>query len=170
MWLPFLCPLLKNCHFSVFGDGLHSHFSCSHGWCLPFSTLAFIIYSEFTSPARLIFSDLDPLKDTFLTHKSHPFSHLLMFSVPTIWVFSAGINTGNHSIVSEYFYLGFCHITLLIFLPLVWKIFLFPFAHSPMKYGSVVSLHAFSPHPMHHHLHPSLQWPPIQRQLSQLQI
>lgn len=50
-------------HLPVLGHGLYSHSPRSHGWCLSFSTLAFIIHSEFIFLARLISFDQDPFKD-----------------------------------------------------------------------------------------------------------
>lgn len=50
-------------HLPVLDPGLHSHPPRSHGWCPSFSTLAFIIDSEFTFSARLISFNQDPCKD-----------------------------------------------------------------------------------------------------------
>lgn len=54
------CP---HWHLPVLGHGPYSHSPWSHGWCLSFSTLAFIIHSESIFPARLISFDQDPFKD-----------------------------------------------------------------------------------------------------------
>ena len=94
-WLSFFCP---HWHLSVFGHGFHSHFPCSPGGWLPFSTRAFIINSELTFPARLI--SLEPgLFNKDLTSQISPFlASCDAFSAHHVSV-RREVNTVNHSII-----------------------------------------------------------------------
>lgn len=152
MQLPFFRPVLKQWHLPVFGRGLYSHST--------FSTPGFHLNSEITSPARLISSDQDPCKDS----RNSQISPFLASS--------DAFCAHQMSVLCRNQYSGLLHY-LGIFLPwLLWHstpglllpfsmLFLFSFAHPPMKNDEMFPLHAFSPHSVLNHLRPSFQQPPI---------